>query len=392
MTAQSSIAATEPLVPLLPLSLDGFELGPLLGEGRLGAVHAAREPGGRGAAIKILDPALCTDPRRVAAYLNEAAVVGALRHPNMVEILDLGELPDGRAYVIMELLEGESLGQRLRRVQALPLVDVIDFARQAAAALAAAHDEGLVHGALEPENLFLVPDLSVTRGERVKVLDFGASRLGGTAAASVGSRLYLAPEQGSGPIAAVDQRADVFGLAAILYHALCGGPPFPAGVAGPDLDQPPEKPSALTEVPPPVERALLRALAMDPEARFPSMAAFIEALAGTDAPAAAPGPALRIGTLAIVLSIGAVVLWSTRAPALLSSWMQPGRAPAAVSAAMVPLAGAALPSAAPVMMAGKLTSTARPRRSTAGPRRARQQPARRAAAIIDRDDTWGRRH
>src|SRR3954447_20228576 len=98
MTAQSSIAATEPLVPLLPLSLDGFELGPLLGEGRLGAVHAAREPGGRGAATKILDPALCTAPRRVAAYLNEAAVVGALRHPNMVEILDLGELPDGRAY------------------------------------------------------------------------------------------------------------------------------------------------------------------------------------------------------------------------------------------------------------------------------------------------------
>jgi serine/threonine protein kinase len=387
MTARSSIAPTEPPPPL---ALDGFELGPPLGEGRLGVVHAACAPGGRRAAIKILDPGVCTDARRVADYLNEAVVVGALRHPNMVEILDMGQLPDGRAYVVMERLEGESLGQRLRRVQALPLVDVIDFARQAAAALAAAHDEGLVHGALEPENLFLVPDLSVTRGERVKVLDFGAWRLRTTAlGAASGSSLYLAPEQAAGPTAAVDQRADVFALAAILYHALCGGPPFPAGLVGPELDQPPEKPSALTEVPPHVERALLGALARDPGARFSSMAAFMEALAGTDVPAVPPRPALRIGTLAFVLTAAAVVLWSTRTPALVSSWMQ-RRVPAAVVAPVVPPAEAPLPSGAPVTVASELASDARPRRA-ASPRRARQHPARRAA-IIDRDDTWGRRH
>src|SRR5690242_13049044 len=132
MTAQSSIAPAEPLVPLM---IDDFELGPPLGDGGLGAVYAARDAEGRRAAIKIFDAAVTSDPRRVAVFLNEAVAAGALRHPNIVETLDMGELPDGRPYLTMELLEGESLGQRLRRVQALAPADVIDFAAQAASAL-----------------------------------------------------------------------------------------------------------------------------------------------------------------------------------------------------------------------------------------------------------------
>jgi serine/threonine protein kinase len=272
--------------------------------------------------LKILDESDRADHGRPALFLNEALAVSAIRHPNIANVTDIGELPDGRRYVMTESLEGESLGQRLRRVQSVPVADALDFAGQAANALAAAHEEGIVHGALTPDNLFLVPDLSVARGERVKVLDFGAGRLRGVGTGQVGdaapadSSLYLAPEQCAGAAApAIDQRTDIYALGALLYHMLCGSPPFPAGVAC--LERPPRRPRSLdAEIPAQVETAILRALAADPAERFASMGELCAALRTTRPSGVGRrrGRArLRGVTLAVAVTVAAM-FWSGRTP------------------------------------------------------------------------------
>jgi serine/threonine protein kinase len=267
-------------------------------------------------ALKILEDPVRADNGGVAQFLNEALAVSAIRHPNIANITDIGELSDGRRYVMTESLEGESLGQRLRRVQSVPLADAMDFATQAANALAAAHEEGIVHGALAPENLFLVPDLSVPRGERVKLLDFGTGRLRGVGTGQAGdaASLYLAPEQcaeAAAPL--IDQRTDVYALGASLYHMLCASPPFPAGTA--HLDRLPRQPRSLNaEIPAHVEAAILRALAADPAERFASMGELCAALRTTRPSRVARrrgGARLSVVTAVVALMVAAV-FWSGR--------------------------------------------------------------------------------
>jgi eukaryotic-like serine/threonine-protein kinase len=295
------------------LSIEGYEIGALLGNGGVGTVYLARRtPSGARAAVKILDHALAPDRQRPAIFLNEAVAATAIGHPGIVGIIDLGQLADGRPYLVRDVLEGESLGDRFRRVQRLPVADAVDFARQVASALDAAHEEGIVHGALSPENLVLITDLSLPRGERVKVLDFGVGRLRVRARAGddADADAYLAPEQREQDGTEVDRRADVHALGAILYHALCGVPPGATSAVRPRIVNP--------DVPAHIEDALLRALALRPEERFDSMAAFAAALAGDASATPAPRPAragrVVLGSVAVAATVVAVLLWSGVAP------------------------------------------------------------------------------
>jgi len=268
-------------MPLAPGDrLGHFEIVASLGAGNMGEVYRARDVRlGRDVAVKVLLPALAADDAAVARFAHEARAVAALSHPNIVALYDVGQ-QDRTAYVVTELLHGETLRERLQR-GAVPVRKTIDYARQIAAAIAAAHDRGIVHRDLKPENIFLSAD------GRVKVLDFGVAQmtapvagsdlvtLAGTAADPSGAGLfgsvgYMAPEQLRG--AAVDHRADIFALGCVIYELLTGRRPFAGGT-------PADTVAALlnAEPPPlgipgsaPLERVLRRCLEKSPDERFQS--------------------------------------------------------------------------------------------------------------------------
>jgi eukaryotic-like serine/threonine-protein kinase len=290
-------------------SIEGYELGDPIGKGGVGTVYAARRAStGTRAAVKVLDRAIVPDRQRSAMFLNEALAASAIKHPSIVDIIDVGELGDGRPYLVRELVAGESLAERLRRVRRLPPADVIDFAGQVAGALGAAHDEGIVHGAISPETLSLMADLSLPRGERVKVIDFGMCRLPVPVGADDRAP-YLAPEQRAESPVEVDHRADVYALGAVMYRALCGAPP-PVGED--------ELPALPGDLPPHLEAAILRALARRPEQRFDSMAVLATAVKGDgqlawDRPPSRRPSRARLAVAALAV-VAAAVLWSMRAP------------------------------------------------------------------------------
>ena len=215
--------------------LDRYEVVGLLGKGAMGEVYRARDARlGRDVAIKVLPAGYATDPERLRRFDQEARAAGALNHPNVVAIFDVGS-HEGSPFVVTELLDGHTLRTRLND-GAPPLRRALDFAVQIARGLAAAHAKGIVHRDLKPENLF------ITNGGHVKILDFGLAKLvrgeGGangqadslvaTAMTEMGRVMgtvgYMAPEQVRGE--AADHRADVFALGCVLFELLTGRPPF----------------------------------------------------------------------------------------------------------------------------------------------------------------------
>jgi serine/threonine protein kinase len=253
----------------------------MLGAGGMGEVYRARDPRiGREVAIKIL--ASRVGPERLRRFADEARAVGALNHPNILAVYDVsleGEVP----FVVFELLEGETLRQRLAN-RSLPLRKVVDYATQIARGLAAAHQKGIVHRDLKPENLF------VATAGHVKILDFGLSKLRAESpsdvdaeAATVSQRTdpgtvlgtvgYMSPEQVRGE--ATDARSDIFAFGAILYEMLSGRRAFQGGSSVETLnailkDEPAELPRAEREVPPALERIVRRCLEKSPDERFRS--------------------------------------------------------------------------------------------------------------------------
>src|SRR3954469_12711669 len=213
-----------------------YRVSELIGEGGMGVVYLAEHPGiGRRAAIKILRPGLTDNVEITKRFFNEARAANAIHHPGIVEVYDCGTLPSGTAYIVMELLEGENLAARLRRVGRLPLADARRVAAQTASALAAAHAAGIVHRDLKPDNLFLVPDDRDTSAEMVKVLDFGIAKLGQDASRTssvrtrtgsvMGAPAYMSPEQCRGT-REIDHRTDIYALGVILFEMVCGRAPF----------------------------------------------------------------------------------------------------------------------------------------------------------------------
>ncbi|HVZ70878.1 MAG TPA: protein kinase [Polyangia bacterium] len=310
-----------PFPPPLAINqtVGNYRIAELLGRGGMGAVYMAEHPGiGRKVAVKVLHPALADNEREVARFVNEARAANAIRHPGIVQIFDFGTLPTGATYIIMELLEGESLGARLKRLRKLPLVDAVDLVARTAEILGAAHAAGIVHRDLKPDNLFLVPDPREGTREGIKVLDFGIAKLthvdpGGMSLKTrsgfvVGTPRYMAPEQCRGA-RDIDQRADVYALGVILFELVCGRRPFVSDGHGElihmHVSTPPPRPRKVNAaIPAPLEGVILNALEKDPRMRVPTMDALrealraipVEVLAAADAmPASALAPANDTG-------------------------------------------------------------------------------------------------
>jgi hypothetical protein len=264
----------------------------VLGEGGMGVVYLAEHPEiGRKVAVKVLHPDFARDQQVLGRFLNEARAANAIRHPNIIEILDSGVLADQTPYLVMELLEGESLAARIKRVGRLPVSDACDFAYQTASALNAAHAKGIVHRDLKPDNLFIVPDPHDESRERMKVLDFGIAKLQqhqpgdsvktrtGTL---MGTPIYMSPEQCRG-VRTVDHRTDVYSLGVILYEMVIGVPPFVSEGFGDlvnmHMNVPPPPPRrARPDLPVGIESVISTMLAKNPDERFAAMSALQAAL------------------------------------------------------------------------------------------------------------------
>jgi serine/threonine protein kinase len=272
----------------------------------MGKVYMAQHPViGRKTAVKILHPELARNEVVVARFMNEARAANAIGHPNIIDIIDAGLLPeDGVPFLQMEFLEGESLAARLSREHHLEVELAVDFACQTALALQAAHDKGIVHRDLKPDNLFVVQDRLLTHGERVKVLDFGIAKLCDdfrgdsirTQSGSVlGTATYMSPEQCQGLVDLIDFRSDIYSLGIILYELLTGAPPFVykgfadlviAHMTGIPVDPRETNPG----IPARVADAILRAIQKKPEDRFPSMNDLRTAVAGVADQSVTPKP------------------------------------------------------------------------------------------------------
>ncbi len=267
-------------------TINNYQVSELLGEGGMGAVYLAEHPFmGRKAAIKVLRREFAEDRGLVERFMNEARAANAIRHPNIIDIIDVGRMPSGIPYLMMEFLEGESLAHRLRR-GAMPVPEVIDVILQTTSALAAAHSKGIVHRDLKPDNLYLVPDEAAPGGIRVKVLDFGIAKLrddlsGGMAKTQAGALMgtppYMSPEQCRGITDQIDHRTDVYAMGIILYEMLCGAPPFMSegwgDVVLAHLTKPPPSPrSQNPNIPESLEVVIMKALAKNPDERFSTAA------------------------------------------------------------------------------------------------------------------------
>jgi serine/threonine-protein kinase len=275
--------------------INNYEITALLGEGGMGSVYLAEHPVlGRKAAVKLLRPEYALDENLVGRFINEARASSAIHHPGIIEVFDVGTLPEGQPYLMMELLEGETLARRIHRAGRLRVPEAIDVTVQAAAALGAAHGHGIVHRDLKPDNMFLVPDPTQRCGQRVKVLDFGIAKLhrrwsGERVRTHTGSLMgtppYMSPEQCRGISSEIDHRTDVYALGIILYEMLVGAPPFLSEGFGDvllmHLTKAPVPPRQIDPaIPTPLEAVVLQALEKDPDLRFSGMEELARALAG----------------------------------------------------------------------------------------------------------------
>jgi serine/threonine protein kinase/Tol biopolymer transport system component len=284
--ARSSLLESTRNRVMLPAGtkLREYEVQSLLGVGGMGEVYRAHDPRlGRDVAIKVLPSVFASDRDRLRRFEQEARAAAALNHPNILAIFDIGATGEAIPYVVSELLEGETLRERLRRGP-LPVRKTVDLALQVTGGLAAAHEKGIIHRDLKPENLFLTTD------GRLKILDFGLAKLTRGLGSSpfdaptlqretgagvvLGTAGYMSPEQVRG--LAVDQRSDIFAVGAIVYEMLSGVRAF-HGDTGADTmnailsqDAPP-----LSEVnptiPPALERIVRRCLEKNPNERFHSI-------------------------------------------------------------------------------------------------------------------------
>jgi serine/threonine protein kinase len=281
--------------PLLGTEVGRYRIERLLGEGGMGRVYLAIQPMiGSQVAIKILSDECARSPELLERFFAEARAVNLIRHEGIVNVLDMALLPDGRPFIVMELIEGATLGHALR-TERLPLGGLVQVMCEVFSALAAAHAIGIVHRDLKPDNVL------VTGEGHAKVLDFGIAKLAPglqqgvsprtQTGALLGTPHYMSPEQISGK-GQVDARSDIYAAGVMLYEAITGRRPFEGetlfDLMRAHLEQPPPSPRALRpELPPSIEHVVWTAMAKRPEDRFQSATAMAQALqhAAADLPA-----------------------------------------------------------------------------------------------------------
>ncbi len=223
--------ATQPFADALGLEgteVAGYMIDGELGRGGMGVVYSATHPIiGKRAAIKVLKPSLSNNPATIERFIQEARSVNAIGHPNIVDIFDFDILPDGRRFLVMDLLEGEALRKRVKRGP-LPIHDALTVIDELASALDAAHGKGFIHRDLKPDNVFLV---SHSGRLDVKLLDFGLAKLAPTngllsarayrtaTGAQLGTPDYMSPEQLRGD-KAIDHRTDIYALGVMAFEIL----------------------------------------------------------------------------------------------------------------------------------------------------------------------------
>jgi Tol biopolymer transport system component len=307
---------------------NGTKLGPYevvapAGAGGMGEVYRARDSRlNRDVAIKVLPAQFSRDPDRLSRFRQEAQAAAALNHPSILGIYDFGE-NDGSVYIVSEMLEGETLRDRLRAA-ALPMRKTVEYAEQVARGLAAAHERGIIHRDLKPENIF------ITRDGRVKILDFGLAKLTRpegvppTDAATLASQTepgvvmgtigYMSPEQVRGQTA--DHRSDLFSFGAILYEMLSGRRAFHGESSVETMsailkEDPPELTEINGSVPPSMERIVRHCLEKNREERFQSahdVAFALQSLSGSASQPVTVAPGRRQASA--VTHVAAIALFS----------------------------------------------------------------------------------
>ena len=278
-------------------SLGNYKVVSAIGAGGMGEVYRARDTKlGRDVAIKVLPASLSENTDRLNRFEQEAQAAGALNHPNVLVIHHIG-IHEGAPYIVSELLEGETLRERMAGA-ALPQRKAIDYALQIAKGLAAAHDKGIVHRDIKPDNVF------ITNDGRVKILDFGLAKLTAIDGAQsqtevptrkvntdpgtvMGTMGYMSPEQLKGQ--AADHRSDIFSFGAILYEMLSGKRAFRGDSMAETMsailrEDPPDLSETNKTVSPALERVVRHCLEKNPAERFHSardLAFAIESLSGS---------------------------------------------------------------------------------------------------------------
>ncbi|MBU8900397.1 serine/threonine protein kinase [Corallococcus sp. H22C18031201] len=308
----------------------------VLGRGGMGSVFLAqhlRLPG-KQVAVKVLRTSENLSPEIHARFRREAEIASRLGHPNIVEVLDFDALEDGSPFLVLEYLRGESLADRLRRGR-LSLDETVSFVRQMGSALQTAHRAGVVHRDLKPANVFLVPtDSGGVVGERVKLLDFGISKVMSSdtlqtqEAVLIGTPQYMSPEQAQGRNRQIDARTDLFALGGIVFEMLAGMTPFGGGSLAELIyrivHEPPLSLATLVPgTPPSVVAAVERALAKNPDERFQDIGAFVSALTGTPLQSLPPSAAVLEAMSAARPSPSGIALPSDDPPSL-SGTIAPG--------------------------------------------------------------------
>jgi len=257
--------------------LGKWQIERLLDVGGMASVFAAIHRNGKRVAIKMLHPGFADDQQVKDRFLREGYVANRIGHPDAVQILDDDVLEDGSVFLVMELLEGQSLETRLRQQRTLPVRDVLQIADSVLDVLGAAHDQGIVHRDIKPANLFL------TSEGAVKVLDFGLARVRertfkGSMTRSgmvIGTASYMPPEQARGKKDLIDARTDIWALGATMFRALAGryvhlGQTVNERLIAAMSEHAPSLASAVAGVPDPLVRIVDQALAFQPADRWPS--------------------------------------------------------------------------------------------------------------------------
>jgi tRNA A-37 threonylcarbamoyl transferase component Bud32 len=290
--------------PLLSqLVADRYRIIRKLGEGGMGAVYLAEHVViEKKFALKVLAPELARRSDLVARFLQEARSASRIGHENVIDIMDFGQSPEGLVYIAMEFLDGKDLGEIVRRKGAMEWSQARGIVLQICRALRAAHDKGIVHRDMKPENIFLI----AREGQPhfVKILDFGIAKVMGldpngprlTRTGMIfGTPEYMAPEQAEGKD--TDHRADIYAVGCILYHLITGQTPFIAEsfmtMLTKHLMEEPVPPSARRPdlpITPDMDALVLKALEKERDKRWQSMAELLEAVAACAGPETAPAP------------------------------------------------------------------------------------------------------